>query len=300
MFVMSQMSLDIEVLRSFVTGVELGSFAQAAERLNRSASAVSAQLKKLEEQAGQPLLYKTGRHLALTPAGEVLLGYARRLLDLNDEAVHAMRGDTLEGQVRFGMPEDFGETLLPAILARFAQIYPKVHVEIKVSRSQQLLDFLGEGKLDVALAWDNGQTWPHGQIVSMLPLCWIDSDASSNRWSTDGPIPLATLEAPCLMREQACMALDHAGMGWRQAFTSSSLGGIWAAVTAGLGVTVRTPVDIPRHLTIRRDLPPLPDIQLMLYQASAKPHDSTQRLMGIVGDTIRQHLERHGIAKYVG
>ncbi|VWB89204.1 LysR substrate-binding domain-containing protein [Burkholderia lata] len=297
---MSQISLDIEVLRSFATGVELGSFAQAAERLNRSASAVSAQLKKLEEQAGQPLLYKTGRNLALTPAGEVLLGYARRLLDLNDEAVHAMRGDRLEGQVRFGMPEDFGETLLPAILARFAQTYPKVHVEIKVSRSQQLLNSLGEGKLDVALAWDNGQTWLHGQMVGTLPLCWIDSDASPNRWSGGSPVPLATLESPCLMREQACMALDHAGLAWRQAFTSSSLGGIWAAVTAGLGVTIRTPVDIPRHLTVRHDLPPLPEIQLMLYQATAKPHDSTQRLMDIVGHTIRQHLRRYGVGKYAG
>ncbi|WP_431824156.1 LysR substrate-binding domain-containing protein [Burkholderia sp. F1] len=287
---MSRISLDLEVLRSFITGVELGSFALAAERLNRSTSAVSAQLKKLEEQAGQPLLYKAGRGLALTPAGEVLLGYARRLLELNDEAVHAMRGDRLEGQVRFGMPEDFGETLLPAILARFAKTYPKVHIDIKVSRNQQLLDSLVKGKLDVALAWDNGQSWLHGQLVGTLPLCWIDSGTSPNGWLTGEPIPLATFEPPCLMRDHACMVLDHAGLEWRQAFTSSSLSGIWAAVAAGLGITIRTPAGLPGHLRIRRDLPPLPQVQLMLYQANAQLHDSSQRLMDIVCTTMRQYL----------
>lgn len=287
---MRRIALDLEVLRSFATGVELGSFAQAAERLNRSTSAVSAQLKKLEEQAGQPLLHKAGRGLALTPAGEVLLGYARRLLELNDEAVHAMRGDRLEGQVRFGMPEDFGETLLPAILARFAKTYPKVHVDINVTRNQQLLDALVKGDLDVALAWDNGQSWLHGHMVGTLPLCWIDSETSPNSWQKGEPIPLATFEAPCLMRDHACMALDHAGLEWRQAFTSSSLGGIWAAVAAGLGITIRTPAGLPDHLRIRHDLPPLPQIQLMLYQANAQLNDSSRRLMDIVCTTMRQYL----------
>lgn len=226
----------------------------------------------------------------------VLEGFAqiRRLLELNDEAVHAMRGDRLEGQVRFGMPEDFGDALLPTILARFARTHPRVHVDIKVSRNQQLLDGLALGELDVALAWDNGQSWLHGQAVGTIPLYWIDSASMPTHWAEGDSIALATFEPPCLMRDHACMALDHAGIAWRQAFTSSSLSGIWAAVAAGLGVTIRTQTALPPQLRIRDDLPPLPEIQLMLYQANANLHDSAQRLMDIVGATMRQHLLDRG------
>jgi DNA-binding transcriptional LysR family regulator len=105
---MRRISFDPDVLRSFVSGIELGSFAKAAERLGRSTSAVSAQLKKLEDQAGTPLLRKAGRGMALTDAGEVMLGYARRLLDLNDEAAAAIRGSELRGAIRLGLQEDIG------------------------------------------------------------------------------------------------------------------------------------------------------------------------------------------------
>lgn len=112
---MQRITFDLEVLRTFVTGIELGSFAKAAERLGRSTSAISAQLKKLEEQVGEPVLRKSGRGLALTLAGESLLGYARRLLELNDEAAVAVRGVNLEGWVRIGLQEDFGEHVLTTI-----------------------------------------------------------------------------------------------------------------------------------------------------------------------------------------
>ena len=113
---MQHTNLDMDSLRSFVTGLEVGSFARAADRLGRSTSAISAQLKKLEEQAGVPLVRKAGRGLVATDAGETMLSYARRLLELNDEAVSAARGIELEGWVRLGLQEDFGETLLPRIL----------------------------------------------------------------------------------------------------------------------------------------------------------------------------------------
>ena len=136
---MARVNFDLDVLRTFVTGIELGSFARAADRLGRSTSAVSAQLKKLEEQAGTPVLRREGRGMALTESGETLLGYARRLLELNDEAASALRGATLEGRVRLGMQEDFGETLLPALLGRFARAHPKVRIEVRTARNQELL-----------------------------------------------------------------------------------------------------------------------------------------------------------------
>jgi hypothetical protein len=126
---MNKINLDLDVVRTFTTGIELGSFAKAADRLGRSTSAVSAQLKKLEEQTGAELFRKAGRGLALTEAGETMLAYGRRLLELNDEAVVAVHGVELEGWVRLGLQEDFGETLLPDVLGRFARAHPKVKID---------------------------------------------------------------------------------------------------------------------------------------------------------------------------
>jgi DNA-binding transcriptional LysR family regulator len=117
-------NLDMDALRSFVAGIEAGSFAQAADLLGRSTSAVSAQLKKLEEQTGAELVRRSGRGLALTDGGEVMLSYARRLLSINDEALSAVQGPELAGWVRLGIQEDFGESLLPQVLGRFARAHP--------------------------------------------------------------------------------------------------------------------------------------------------------------------------------
>lgn len=118
------LTFDLDALRSFVTGIECGSFAQAAGRLCRSTSAVSAQLKKLEQQCGTALVEKRGRHLALTQNGEIIMGYARRLLALNDEAQRALQGELLQGEIRIGMQEDFGESLMPGILGEFKRHHP--------------------------------------------------------------------------------------------------------------------------------------------------------------------------------
>ena len=146
-------NLDMDVLRTFVTGFELGSFARAAERLGRSQSAVSTQLRKLEEQVGQPLVQKAGRGLALTAAGESMLGYAKRLLELNDEAVDRLRGTELEGWARLGLAQDFAESWLPAVLKRFSRAYPRVRIEVQVGLGAQLIEKTLKDELDVALVW---------------------------------------------------------------------------------------------------------------------------------------------------
>lgn len=291
---MSRTSLDLEVLRSFVAGVEMGSFAMAAQHMSRSTSAISAQLKKLEEQAGQPLMRKAGRGLVLTAAGEVMLAYARRLLALNDEAVQAVQGSGLEhGWIRFGMQEDFGESLLPAILGQFSRAHPQFRLDVKVARNQQLLDGLTKGELDLVLAWDGGQSWPYQEEMGTLPLCWIDSKANPVESPPVSTIPLVAFEAPCLMRAAACAALEQANLAWRQAFCSSSLSGIWAAVAAGLGVTVRTPAGLPDTLQLRKDLPALPDIRLMLYRAESSVSTGSERLSKIISQALHEYL--HGL-----
>lgn len=293
---MLRITFDLDVLRSFVTGIELGSFAKAADRLGRSTSAVSAQLKKLEDQVGAPILRKAGRGMAPTPMGETLLAYARRLLELNDEAATAVRGVELEGWIRLGMAEDFGERILTDVLGRFARAHPKVRIEAKVGRNAVLLDQIAAGQLDLALTWDAGIVTPYSQTVCRLPMRWIGPAGMSAivTPSVEEPLPLVAFDAPCLMRSAATSALDRAGIPWRLAFTSPSLSGIWAAVAAGLGVTVRTEVGLPptlRALDFESSaLPALPMLGLNLHRAEAELQTATQRLREIILQALEQAL----------
>jgi len=285
---MRRIHLDLDVLRTFVTGVDLGSFAKAADRLGRSTSAVSAQLKKLEEQAGSAVLRKAGRGMVPTPAGEVLLGYARRLLDLNDEAANAVRGADLEGEVRLGVQEDFGETLLPTVLGGFARAHPRVQVQARLARNAELIAQVERGALDLALAWDGGEATTHARRVARLPMQWIAR--AGTVLAADEPVPLAVLEAPCLMRQTATAALDKARRPWRIAFTSPSLAGIWAAVDAGLGITVRTTAGLPERLATLPGLPHLPVIGLSLHRSQADPSGPVKRLEGLLQAHLRVSL----------
>ena len=285
---MRRITFDLDVLRTFVTGVELGSFARAADRLGRSTSAVSAQLKKLEEQAGTPVLRKSGRGMALTESGETMLAYARRLLELNDEAAAALHGAELEGAVRLGLQEDFGESLLTDVLGRFARAHPRVKVEVRIARNTDLLERVSSGRLDLALAWEAGTATPYAERVGTLPLRWIDAAGVGSVWPReDGePLPLVMLEAPCIMRTAATTALDRANIPWRIAFTSASLAGTWAAVAAGLGVSLRTPCGLPASvralLPHETTLPSMGELGLCLHRAEAESSPAVERLASII------------------
>lgn len=265
-------NLDMDVLRTFVIGTDLGSFAKAADRLGRSPSAVSLHLRKLEDQIGQPLVRKQGRGLVLTEAGETLMGYARRILDLNDEArlaLGALAG--LEGWVRVGVPQDFAETWLPSLLARFQRAHPKVRVEARVDRGAAMADAVGAGVLDLALTWGS-MGKPDGQVVSERRLAWI---AAADHRIVDGePLPLVAFDAPCAFQSRATEALDAAGRRWRHAFSTSSLLGVWAAVRAGLGVTARTVDAIPSDLRELHSgdalLPDLGSLALVLHRSPSR------------------------------
>jgi DNA-binding transcriptional LysR family regulator len=290
---MTRTNFDLDVLRSFVTGVELGSFAQAADRLGRSTSAVSAQLRKLEAQAGAAVFRKAGRGLALTEAGETMLAYARRLIDLNDEAAGAMRGADLEGWVRLGMPEDFGEAVLPDVLGRFSRAHPKVRIEARVARNAELLGQAAENRLDLALVWNDGSSATRGETVSDVQLRWIGPTAAHHIWQAGSgePLPLVVFEAPCIVRSAATAALDRAGIPWRVVFTSPSLGGLWAAVSAGLGYTVRTGIGLPAGLRAlgagEGGLPKLPSLALSLCRGDLDHGSPADLLAGIVLEEVR-------------
>lgn len=288
---MTQINLNIDVLRTLVAAQELGGLNHAARRVGRSQSAVSQQLRKLEKQAGQALFRKQGRGLALTEAGDLVLRYARRILELNDEAVAAVHGAAVEGSVRFGMPSDFAETWLPAILGRFKRAHPSVRIEASVDRNTTVLKRLETGQLDLALLFDRGGRTGAEQLAT-VPMAWIGGEAVE-RQAVEEPVPLVLFESPCVFRQAAIAALDAAGVPWRIAFTSPSLAGLWAAVDAGLGVTVRTASSRPAHLALldrAMGWPDLPSLHLSLYTAGSSLSPAASRLRDILMDTVPASL----------
>ena len=173
-----RVNLNMDVLRTFVTGLELGSFSKAAQRLGRSQSAISTQLHRLEEQAGMPLFKKSGRGLALTAAGESLLSYAKRILELNDEAIDGLKDAEVEGWVRLGIPQDFAEGWLTGVLGQFARSHPKVRVEVRAEQNVAIIERIVQGELDLALTWGANDKVRAEPLVD-LPMVWIGRPSRS-------------------------------------------------------------------------------------------------------------------------
>lgn len=295
---MRRPTFDLDVLRTFVTGVEFNSFARAADRLGRSTSAISAQLKKLEEQVGTPILAKSGRGLALTPTGETLLSHARRLLELNDGIFQTLHEGQTAGTLRLGLQEDFGEHFLSDILRRFVQAYPRVNLEVRIARNAELLALVERSNLDLALTWDTGHTSPYATHLGETQMHWIGArDTPLLTALDDSPLPLILFDAPCLLRSAATQALDAAHIPWRIALTSPSVGGIWAAVAAGLGLTLRTRIGLPSHLTVVSGLPPVPSLGYVLHCDNDDPSPATQQLIALIKTSLQEQAFRFTLTK---
>jgi DNA-binding transcriptional LysR family regulator len=298
-------NLDMAVLRTLVTAVEAGSFTRAATVIGRSQSAVSLQIDKLERQVGRPLFSgRRGRTgdggLQLTEAGEVVLTYARRILELNDEAVDAVRGVGTRGAVRLGIAEDLAETWLPVALARFARTHPDIRIETTVGRSIAIIDQLDRGEQDIALVFSvpranqiRGERCWH---IS-LPITWIGPPGWRARPSQT--VPLVTFEPPCLFRSAAQTAIDGAGLQLRIVFQSPSLAGLWSAVKAGLGITIRTPLVIPQGLVQLKPrssgLPPLPQVEFAMYVANAPGRPLAWEVAAVLADILETSVRSAAI-----
>ena len=285
-----RVNLNMDVLRTFVTGLELGSFSRAAQRLGRSQSAVSTQLRRLEEQVGKPLFKKSGRGLVLTTAGESLLSYAKRILELNDEAIDGLQDGEVEGWVRLGIPQDFAEGWLTGVLGQFARAHPKVRVEVRAEQNVAVIERLVQGELDLALAWGTDDKVRAERLLD-LPMVWIARpDWVGAKGLGAEPLSLVAFEPPCVFRSAGIAALDAEKISWRLAFTSPSLAGLWAAAEAGLGVTLRTAVSLPRSLTVLKPassgLPALPKVQLTLCRKKRETAAAVKRLSEILRETI--------------
>ena len=271
--------LDPDLLRTFVAIADTGRFGAAAERVHRTQAAVSLQVRRLEDRAGAALFRRQGRIMELTEAGETLLGYARRILEMNDAALAAVRRGPMAGEVRFGTVQDLAETLLPGALRRFARAHPEVKVTVAVAGSAQLRAEVTRGAQDMAFVTS-------GPGIE-APLMWIAGDgwqAAPNK-----PLPLAVIDAPCPFRNAALQALDDAGLPWEIAMTSPSLPGVLAAVRAGLGITLRTALSLAPGLCVPdAALPGLdPDRVAFRLMAGAPLAPAAQALRAAVAEEAR-------------
>jgi len=233
--------LDLDLLRAFVAVARAGSFTRAGDTLFRSQSAISLQIRKLEQILGERLFRRTARSVTLTPAGERLMSYAERMLSLHDEALSAFREAEVSGLVRLGTPEDFATAHLPGVLARFAEAHPGLQLEVTCDLTLNLMDLFHAGRLDVALVKREPSAAVEGQRVWSEPLVWVGADDSA--FETQQITPLVVSPEPCVYRKRAVDALARAGGRSRPAYVCGSLTGALAAVRAGLGVAV-----LPRDL----------------------------------------------------
>jgi DNA-binding transcriptional LysR family regulator len=290
-------TFDIDALRAIVAGTELGSFARAAVQLGRSQSAVSMQLKRLEEQAGRPLFRRDGRGLVPTEAGDALLTYARRIIELHDEAAATLGSTAAVPSVRIGLPQDFFEDVMPEAITCFTRQRPGVHVEVRAGRNYALEDEVNAGHLDVALAfYRHGRAAP-GELLTSLPMFWFAGKSlPKSAASAPGGIPLVLFDHPCLFRQSALHALDGQRLPWRLALTTPSLPGVWGALRFGHGISVRTAHRVPaeiRDIGPEFRLPRLPPIDLRIV-ARDRLSPAALELRGVLEAVVRKRLVGSG------
>lgn len=260
-------NLDIDLLRTFAAIADTRSFSRAADRLLRSQSTLSLQVKRLEEQVGKRLFDRTPRSVRLTAEGETLLGYAQQILALNDAVVARVNEPHVAGLVRLGTPEDFATRHLPQVLSRFAHAFPAVALEVTCDLTLTLLDRFRAGDFDIVLVKREPVSTSGGTRVWREPLVWAAAERALVEGG--GPVPLVVSPAPCVYRKRATEALERIGRDWRIAYSCASLAGAQAAVKAGLGVTVLPKDMVPDGIAVIEDgrLPDLHDTEVALLAA---------------------------------
>ena len=252
--------LDPQLLRSFVAIVESGSFTRAGERVHLTQSTISQQMRRLEEQLGCPLLDRSGRTVVTTVAGEKLLGLARRILALLEEARDRISEASLP--LRLGVPEDFAAGAMAPVLAAFARDYPAVRLEVRSGLSHEIWRDFEAGELDLALV---KQARGQGDPVARWrePLAWVDSRDWPAR--ERDPVPLVVFPSEGLYRRQMTEALDERGLRWRIAYVSASLASLQGAVSAGIGVSLLPSRLVQGDQVELTDWPPMGAVELALH-----------------------------------
>jgi DNA-binding transcriptional LysR family regulator len=278
-------TLDIDLLRSLVAVAETGALSKAASRIGRTQSALSMQMQRLEDVAGQPLLHRTGRGVTLTAAGERLLMHAAELLRRHDEALAELRGVRMSGVLRFCCPEDYAVVFLPHLLQGFASLHPQVQMEVICGPTPRLLELLGRHAADLALV--SVDAGGGNDVIRHEPLVWVGKRGLPPSGMT--PLPLALGAPDALDHLLARRALETDGREFRLAYASSSLAGLDGMARSGQAVTVLTRTAVPEDLEILgtdHGLPSLPAVGLTLAFDRERPTPLTAAFAA----HVRKHL----------
>ena len=267
-------TLDLDQLKTFVAIAETGSFTRAADAVFKTQSAVSMQMRRLEERIGKPIFTRDGRASRLTEEGERLLGYARRIVRLSDETLAAFDETELTGTVRLGTPDDYADRFLPEVLARFARSHPRAEVSVICEPSVRLLDLARVGEIDLAIVTYCGEA--HTEVIRREPLLWVGSGAHAAE--REDIVPLALAKPPCLFRAAALDALTTVGRKYRILYNSGNYAALAAAVQAGLAVTVMAESSLRAGMKILGEadgLPRLPQCEIGILRSWTRPTSAT-------------------------
>ncbi|HAJ18619.1 MAG TPA: LysR family transcriptional regulator [Rhodospirillaceae bacterium] len=276
--IMSYRNLDLSLLRTFSTVVESGSVTASARRLNVSQPAVSQQLRRLEELVQKPLFKAIRRPSDLTSEGEILLGYCRAILRLNDEALSRFARPEVTGRIVLGSPDLYASFFLPDILADFGRAYPTVQIDLRCALTVPLLKDYAAGRMDLVLATQMPDNIP-GRFLRAEPLHFVTGESSTAH--SRSPLPLAMLPPGNLYRDHAIAALEAHGRPWRIACESESIAGLLASVQAGLAITVLTRPAVGAGLRICSGfdgVPALPSVDLVLYHEFSETNEPAGHL----------------------
>jgi DNA-binding transcriptional LysR family regulator len=277
--------LNLDLLRAFVTVVDARSFTASARLLNSTQSTISQKILRLEEATGQHLLNRGRRRVQPTEAGEQLLGYARRMLMLNDEASAAMSGTAVTRTLRLGLPEDFASRLVTPALAQFMRDHPNVKLEVTSGLSRDLQRSFNMGEFDLVMVKQK-----RGETAGMMhwpePLCWLESAA--HPISAADPLPLVAFPPNGLYRNDMMNALDRVGRRWHLIYTSSSLASLQSAIAEGLGVSLlprRAALPGHRVMTLANGMPEIEAMEIVIHHMRDAP-EQIRRIADVLADVV--------------
>ncbi len=283
---MTRIDLDSDLLRCFVAVADARGFTAAGELIGLTQSGISVRIRNLEDRLGRRLFDRTSRQVNLTEAGELLLSYARRMVDLNDEAIGRLTGGQTQGPLRIGLADYVKPSLMPQLLGRFNRLHPGVTMEMRTGLSMDLLPGYEQGELDVVIA-GRGMVFKDGGLLYRDALVWVS--APNFQLRLDRPVPLATLPPHCTHRGISLEALDRAGIPWRFVYVSSSTAGLQAAVQGALGIAmVPKSAVIPelRILGAEHGLPPLPDFEIEIFVREKAPTPSCRAFVDFMTEEL--------------
>ena len=277
--------LDSDVLATLIAIADTGSFTRAGDMVGRTQSAVSMQMKRLEELIGRPLFAREGRNLHLTGDGERMLVHARRIVRMHHEALSHFLEPEMTGVVRIGIFDDLAERYLPVILSRFAKTHPLVELDVYAEDSHPLLKRFNDGWLDLALVGNERR--PDGEIVLREPLVWVTSGTHCTHEMD--PLPVAMTEDGCSWRRSAIASLKAAGRAFRVCYTSRNHAGLVAPVAAGLAVSALPLSSVRRNMRILGEsegFGPLEDLEVVMLYVRTRCNPALEAL----ADHVRASL----------